>query len=155
MSRNPYEPPKANTSGVPAAAGAMEAPHPNELLYSPAQIFLAAFLGGPSAGAWAGMTNYQAVNQPDEGRAIFGWSIVVLVALLAVSFVLPAQIPVFVVWLGASFGIRAVAEMKFGAVVKQHRAAGGELVSWGRVVGIAVLFAAITFSLFYVAMILA
>jgi hypothetical protein len=44
-------------------------------LFSPLQVFLAAFLGGPLAGAWAISQNYRSLAQPQRGaRArLAGW----------------------------------------------------------------------------------
>jgi hypothetical protein len=44
-------------------------------LFSPLQVFLAAFLGGPLAGAWAIAQNYQSLAQPERGERArrVGW----------------------------------------------------------------------------------
>jgi hypothetical protein len=57
-------------------------------VFSPIQVFLAAFLGGPLAGAWAISQNYQSLDQPARGvhARTAGW--VAAFALLPVGLVI-------------------------------------------------------------------
>lgn len=154
VTRNPYEPPKANV--VAADAESAVAPQPAELLVSANQLAVAAFVGGFAAAAWLAMTNYNAMGQPVEGRRMFLWSILALFVVMGIGFALPEQIPGVVFPIAYAFAVRALAEQKFGAMVKTHRDAGGLLVSWWRVVGIALLTAIIIFGIaFGVVMMLA
>jgi hypothetical protein len=138
MANNPYAPPKAE---VEAPGSSLLAGDPNlaELMFSPAQIFVACLLGGPIAAAWIAASNYKAIGQPDDGRRMIGWSVLACLLLLVITTFLPHRFPPIVLPIAYSVAIRAFAEVKFGAVVKRHRAAGGLIGSWWRVIIIALL----------------
>ncbi len=154
MTHNPYEPPKANVYAADAAVAAPAVPDAAEILCTPNQLFLAAFIGGPLAAAWIAATNYDAIGQHDEGRRVIGWSILAVAILIGIGTFLPERIPGVVLPLAYGFGIRAAAEHKFGAIVKDHKAAGGLLMYWWRVIGTALLVAAIIFAIALVAVLL-
>jgi hypothetical protein len=55
----------------------VNSPNPEPVrLFSPVQVFLAAFFGGPLAGAWAIAQNYQTLAQPERGERVrwAGWA---------------------------------------------------------------------------------
>jgi len=62
-----------------------------------------------------------------------------LIVTLVVSYFLPDRVPDIVLPVVIGVAIRTAADYRFGPVVKQHRAAGGVIASWWRVVGIGVL----------------
>jgi len=149
MSRNPFEPPQANVLGARPAQAALVVPHVAELLCSPAQFFLAAFIGGPVAGAWLAMINHDALEQPDEGRQLLIWSFLAIVIISTCAYFVPWWVPMVILPPVCGLAIGAAAESRFGAIVRNHLAAGGVLVSWWRVVGIALLNLAIIFTVGY------
>ena len=151
MARNPFEPPKANTALSRVAVPAAVTPNAGELLCSPAQLCVASLLGGPLAGAWLARANYNAIGQHDEGFIMVGWSVVALIPVVGIVILLPGPIPWIILPPVFGLGIRALAETKFGAIVRQHRADGGLLIPWPQVIGIALLNLAISFALFYLA----
>jgi hypothetical protein len=57
-------------------------------LFAPIQVFLAAFFGGPLAGAWAISQNYRSLAQPERGERVrrVGW--VAAFALLPVGLLI-------------------------------------------------------------------
>ena len=151
MSQNPYQPPRARNLRQEAAVPTAVTPDAGELLCSPAQLCVASLLGGPLAGAWLARANYNAIGQPDEGFVMVGWSVVALIPVVGIVILLPGPIPWIVLPPVFGLGIRALAETKFGAIVRQHRADGGLLIPWPQIIGIALLNLAISFALFYLA----
>src|SRR5262245_27211345 len=136
MNHNPYAPPKANVdTGEPAATAVSSA-----RLYSSMQLALAAFIGSPVAAAWFGAANFRALGEPRKARQTILWGSGATVLVMALAFVLPDGTPSSVVPIAYSIGVRALAEQVFGARVKDHTSAGGQLGSWWRVVGISFLF---------------
>src|SRR6185503_8161228 len=133
MSQNPYQPPRARNLRPDAAVPAAVTPDAGEMLCSPAQLFVASLLGGPLAGAWLARANYNAIGQPDEGFVMVGWSVVALIPVVGIVILLPGLIPWIILPPAVGLGIRALAETKFGAIVRQHRADGGLLIPWPRI----------------------
>jgi len=151
VSRNPYEPPKAPIASREAEGLSGDAPDVGELLCSPAQLAVAGFIGGPAAAGWLAMSNYSAIGLPDDGRSVFSWSLVAVLVVVGIAMLLPDGFPNIVMPVVYAITIRHVADQRFGAMVKAHRAAGGELISWWKVVGVALLVALIVFAVAYIA----
>jgi cytochrome c-type biogenesis protein CcmH/NrfG len=141
VEQNPYAPPKSVVADVAAPDGDPVAP--TLPLYSTTQIGVATFFGSALAGAWLAAGNYKAVAQPRQAARVWWLGIVVTTVTMAVAFVLPDRFPNSILPLAVAFGARAMAEQRFGAVVKAYQAEGGELRSWWRVAGISVLSAVI------------
>ncbi len=137
MEHNPYAPPKADV--VPRVSLDGGLPVPGELLYSPNQIGVAAFLGLPIGAAWLAARNFRAMGQDEEVGRTWGAGIFLTLVIGAISFVLPDRFPNVVLPIAYTLALRALAEWKFKRVVDAHLAAGGSLVSWWRVVGIGIL----------------
>lgn len=151
MAQNPYEPPKSRILRPDAVAPAAVTPDAGELLCSPSQLFVASLLGGPLAGAWLARANYNAIGQSDEGFIMVGWSLVALIPVVGIVILLPGLIPWIILPPVCGLGVRALAEMKFGAMVRRHRSDGGLLIPWPQIIGIALLNLAISVALFYLA----
>lgn len=147
MDPNPYAPPESQVTDVAGGAGLP----PGTRLYSPGQIFLASFLGGPFAGAWLFSRNYRAFDKDRSAAQSLWIGLGFTVALAAVSFVLPKNFPNLVLPLAYSFALRYYAKAIFGKSFDEHVAGGGEKGSWWTVVGVAVLcvaaFLALVFAL--------
>ena len=147
MEQNPYAPPKAPVSDLATRDGAPVAAEGP--LYSPNQVGVAAFLASAFAGAWLMAADYRATGQPIKARNALWIGALTTLATIGLGFVLPDKFPNSVLPLAVAFGMRAVAEKEFNAILKDHDAAGGALHSWWRVVGISVL---IIVALFAIAM---
>lgn len=134
---NPYAPPKAVVADAVTPEGD---PAPATTpLYSTAQIGVGTFFGSALAGAWLAAANYRAVAQPRQARRAWWLGIATAVVTMAIALVLPDRFPNVVLPLAVAFGARAMAEQRFGAILKAHKAAGGALQSSWRVVGITLL----------------
>ena len=144
MSDNPYAPPKARV-GEPVARGLTEAP-PEARLYSSLQIAAATFIGSPLIGGWLIAANHKTLARPEQANQAIILSVVVTLALIGLGIVLPERFPRVALSVAGAVGFRAWAETRFSIVLEKHRAAGGSLFSWWRVVGLALLAAAIVFT---------
>lgn len=117
----------------------MEVPETTRVkLYSPCQIALAAFIGSPLAACWFWSRNYLRLGQASASTQCLIWGVVGTVALFTVTLFLPrvpGGIPA-----GYTVGFWYAAKGAHGAIINQHRAAGGRLGSWWAVVGISVLW---------------
>jgi len=133
MEPNPYAPPDAPLSGVERDAGLP----PGTRLYSPGQIFGAAFFGGPFAAAWLFWINYRAFGKDRSARQSLWIGVGASVALVALGFVLPERFPSIALPAAYSLGIHYYAKQIFARSFEQHRAQGGLKGSWWTVIGIA------------------
>ena len=148
METNPYAPPKASVADA-KRAGPLEVPT-IALVYSVNQIATATILGTVLAGGWLMAANYRAMGQEDHSRLAIGWSIAGFVVLVGVIVALPGDLSDFGVTIASSLAcavaLRALSDAQFGKMLERHRDAGGTQHSWGRVVVLGVLFAAILFA---------
>ena len=62
-------------------------------MYSPAQISLGTYLGGPLAAMYFLKSNFDALSKPDESKRIVIICILVTIALLAILPFLPKKFP--------------------------------------------------------------
>lgn len=134
MERNPYAPPKANVSDHDVAGSSVV-----RELYTPSQHAVAAFIGSPIAAAVLAAFNYRALGRSRDANQVVVWGIVATFVVFGVALVLPDEFPNAVLPLAYTVAIRSLAQMQFGAVVDAHRAGGGRIGSWWRVVGIGFL----------------
>ena len=111
----------------------------NVAMYSPRQIFLASFVGGPAAAAWFISRNYRALSRPERVRQSLVLGGVAMGALMLLVFLLPQKTPNNALPIVYSAAIYYYARKEFGSVVTSHLAAGGPKGSWWLVVGIALL----------------
>jgi hypothetical protein len=136
MEPNPYAPPKAPVADVDASsASVLTLPVPGGL-YTATQHFVAAFIGSPIAAALVAASNYRRLARDREARDVIVWGLAATVVMLGIAFVLPDNFPNSALPLAYSFGVRALADIRFGGVVKAHRAAGGTPASWWRLLAI-------------------
>lgn len=143
MEQNPYAPPKTPVSDVAAGDGRPSAP--DAPLYTPNQVATATFLASAIAGGWLMAANFRAIGQPFKARNSVWIGIGVTLATIALGFLLPDRFPNVVLPIGVAFGIRALAERHFAALLAGLTGDGGEVRSWWRVVGISLLVIAILF----------
>ena len=130
---NRYAPPRA------------ELFHPDTVvrLYSPMQVFSAAWIGGPLRMMWTLRSNFLALDQPARAGQTLIWGIVFTIALLAVMPFVPDGFPSFVIPIGYSFAGRYLAEKL--QKTKQDIESSGNLSfhsNW-KVLGIALICLAI------------
>ncbi|HKE92788.1 MAG TPA: hypothetical protein VKB34_00665 [Povalibacter sp.] len=140
MSRNPYAPPQASVSPAEPQAQAAGGAAGTDVLYSPNQMFAASFIAAPIAAAWFAAANFRVIGQPIKARRIVLWGVLATILVIGLAFVLPNSTPHSVLPLAYSFGVRALAENAFKAVLQDHSSAGGRKGSWWRVVGVSILF---------------
>jgi hypothetical protein len=138
MSHNPYAPPKAPLESGPSPHAGEEAP--TSRLYSPGQVAFAAFLGGPFAGAWFIAANQRALGRGQRATTALVLGGVATALLIGLAVILPEDVPTLVFTLGVCGAAAAIAHQMFGADLQRHKDAGGELGSWGRVVGFGLLW---------------
>ena len=108
-------------------------------LYSPKQIGVAAFVGSPVAAGWFFWCNEQTLGRPGTGARWFWWMLVVTVAVVALSFVLPAKFPPFIIPLAYTLALRNTAKNLYEAPFAGFLAQGGVQGSWWNVMGIGFL----------------
>jgi hypothetical protein len=155
MEHNPYAPPRASVADA-RPAGPSEV-SPVALVYSVNQIAVATLLGTVLAGGWMLATNYRVMGQEDHSRLAIGWSIFGFAVLVGVIVALPGDLTDYGVTIASgvacAVGLRALADAQFGKMLEQHRLAGGTQHSWGRVVGLGLLFTAILFAVAFLVMV--
>lgn len=94
----------ASPSELPAGVTVISI-HP---MYSPGQVALATFLGGPLGGGWLMAVNYKRLGEPAKMRAAIGLSVLAMAAQVAIGCAIPGRlaflllllwfVPTFVMW---------------------------------------------------------
>ena len=135
MTDNPYAPPNAPVSDVAATASSST---PTYVLYSPRQIFIAAFLGSPLAASWFASRNFRALSRDVLAQRTLIAGLIATVAVLALAFAIPEElhIPNTLIPLIYSLLIRWYAQSYFGDTFEKHMKSGGRRGSYWVVVGI-------------------
>ena len=139
MERNPYAPPKAKLTEAEADGSSLPGFPVESRPFTPRQHFVASFLGAPIAAAWLAAHNYRALARPQDARQVLISGIVATLVVFGIAFVLPEDFPNAVLPLAYCVVVLTLAKQRFGDLVDAHRAAGGEVGSWWRVVGIGLL----------------
>jgi hypothetical protein len=112
-------------------------------LFSPAQIFVGSFIGGPIAAGWIMARNYQMLNRPERARQSAWLGVLFTVLVLMVAFMLPESATRSVWPILYNVLIYFYAAGQFGEITRKHYARGGVKPSWWRPVGIGVASIAI------------
>ena len=139
MERNPYAPPKTKLAEADADGAALRGFPVESKPFTPRQHFVAAFLGAPIAAAWLAAHNYRALARMQDARQVVIWGIVATLVMFGIAVVLPEDFPNAVLPLAYCVVVLTLAKQRFGDFIDAHRAAGGEIGSWWRVVGIGLL----------------
>ena len=135
MEHNPYSPPKAPLDGADHGS-------PTALFYSPAQLAVAALLGGLIPVGVMMAANLRALGwKRQSALAVFG-SLLATIGLFYFGQKF-AQIPVLVSTALVALLVYGIARPAFGGALARHLAAGRPMASWWRVLGIALLWALI------------
>ena len=137
MDRNPYSPPNAPVADI-VGSGPQSAP-----LYSPRQMYLAAFLGTPIAAAWFMRRNFKTLGNESRAENMLWLGVVATVAVFSIGTLLPSGIPNMVVPIAYSYAIYQYASFLFKAEYDKHINAGGRKGSTWTVVGVSLLIAII------------
>lgn len=149
-SKNPYAVSPATLygaerkdAGAKAGVGDEATLSLTQALYSPRQIYLAAFLGSPLAAGWFISRNYKTLDRPRLATRMLWLGLVATILAMAIAFVLPDKLPNSLWPLLYSTLIFLYANSQFEWLTKHHYAAGGRKGSWWAVIGISLLWAAI------------
>ena len=100
--RNAYAPPAS-------VVGDSEPKAPNGKLYTPTQIRLGSFLGGPIAAVYFLRENFRVLGRLPEVRTTLIWGTAVVIGLVALLPFLPDHFPNYIVPLAYSYAAGAVA----------------------------------------------
>jgi hypothetical protein len=138
MSHNPYSPPRAPVGGP--EGGPPDGAHAARF-YTSAQIAVAAFLGGLIPAGMMMAANFRELGWRHPWFAIVG-SVVATVGLFFFGTRFP-QIPILVSTGLLTLIVYGIARPVFAPALAQHRASGGAIASWWRVIGLALLCAVI------------
>jgi hypothetical protein len=123
----------------PEDAGArIEEAAPEVRLFSVGQVGLATFLGSPAAGAVLMAINYLRTRQTDKAAWAFGLGALAVVAIVALVFVLPDDIPRAPVGIPGLVAIVLLYRHLQGPLFSQHVASGGPQASWWSAAGVGV-----------------
>lgn len=118
----------------------MEATSANPKLYTPRQIRLGSFLGGPIASVYFLKENFRVLGKISESRTTLLWGSALVICLLASLSFLPAHFPNYVVPLAYSYVAGSICEK--WQLQKQAIVDSGayQVQSGWRVLGLALLF---------------
>ncbi len=126
----------------------------NQILYSPKQVAIAAFIGSPIAACWFFAKNYRQLGDPQKATQCLLWGIIGTVVVLLLAFQLPERFPNQIIPLAYTLGLLQASKRAHGSLVEQHLSAGGKLGSWGRIIGVSCLFLLLIVSLVFGIMLL-
>jgi hypothetical protein len=128
-----YQPPKSDI----AAAGATQGK-----LYTPPQVGVASFLGGPIAGCLLLASNYAALERPSARIQAIVWGLVATAATLALALVLPERFPNTAIPIAYTAALYNFAKYTQDKTYVDHLAAAGRQPYWKVItIGVASLVA--------------
>jgi hypothetical protein len=118
----------------------MDATVASPKLYTPLQVRLGSFLGGPIASVYFLRENFRTLGKASEARATLGWGGAIVIGLLASLPFLPTRFPNYVVPLAYSYAAGSITER--WQLQKQAIVDSGtyQVQSNWRVFGLALLF---------------
>jgi hypothetical protein len=137
MDENLYAPPKSNVADF--------APNGSISLYSPRQIYTAAFLGGPLAGTWLISRNFHMLSESSDCRKSLYVGVAVIVGLFLLILVLPKNMPQVVIPIAYSYLFYNFAQRRFTANADRGISFRKGWRSWLNIIGISVAWLALTF----------
>lgn len=133
MSENPYAAPRASVADIAAQGGE------KVKLYSPNQVGVGAFLGGPVAAVYMLAVNFRALNRGLAENRTWRWGALIVLATTVGVCLLPDEIPSFpinIVWVLIAGHIAGRAQMGKSAIAASERHVFQS--NW-RVLGISIL----------------
>src|ERR1700678_2439839 len=136
MEDNLYAPPNSNVADF-ASSGSMS-------LYSPRQIYTAAFLGGPLAGAWLLSRNFDLLSKGSDCRKALFVGVVVIIALFPLLLVLPKNFPHMIIPMAYSYPFYYFAQRRFPADGGREISFLKGWQSWLKIIGISLAWLALT-----------
>ncbi|KRA17350.1 hypothetical protein [Lysobacter sp. Root604] len=129
---NPYQPPTVSVHDALAVDAKAR-------LYSLRSIGLATFLGSVFAGGLLMALNYRALGRPSQMRMALIGAFVGTVALIALSMVLPEEVPAIAFLCVQLAIVLSLAHLLQGPTIRAHEAQGATMHSNWRAAGIALL----------------
>ena len=147
MDDNLFAPPKAHVADF-VPSGAVN-------LYSPRQIYTAAFLSGPLAGAWFISRNFHLLSRDTDSHRTLMIGAVVAIALFPLLLVLPKNFPNIVLPIAYSYPCYQFALRRFPVDATRGIVFLRGWRSWLTVIGISLAWLALTMLVWVAAWILA
>ncbi|MDX2110159.1 MAG: hypothetical protein SFY80_07965 [Verrucomicrobiota bacterium] len=117
----------------------LETVSPPYVLYSPAQVALGSFIGGPMSACWLMGENYKVLGNTQAMRSTTVWGVVATSVALGMALFMAETLPPGVLPIGYTCGLYFTAKQLQETTVQNHLAAGGALGSWWRVVAVGVV----------------
>ena len=119
---------------------------PTEKIYKDRQIWAGTMLGGPIAAGYLIAENFKAFGEADKARKTWIIAIIATIFIFGISFFAPYvdRIPNLFFVLVYTAIAYALFQLYQGEKVKTHIKAGGQIHSWWRTVGMAVIALLIT-----------
>jgi multisubunit Na+/H+ antiporter MnhB subunit len=109
-------------------------------VYSPLQVAVAAFIGGPLPACWLAALNAGELRQPAQRAVWFAVGLVGSVLVLYIGlFLLPDWVPPFVFPIAYTIALREAVRNIQGNDLTDLRAAGARQGSWAIVLGFALV----------------
>lgn len=122
-----------------------------EQFYSPNQIGFASYLGGPLAGCWLIATNSDCLKDYQTAKNFRFGGFVGLILLVTGLSHLPESFPMPKSLIPSIYTsiFYIYATKLFGEVFKAHKAGGGKVQNWLKVIGISLISLVGTIALFF------
>jgi hypothetical protein len=127
---NPYAPPSAQSDGLSAHAGI------GEPLFTDRQVAGATFLGSPLAGFILLAINERRMGRPERFAKQVLLGVVATAVVLAVSLIMPPEMPGFAVALAYVLGMQQLARHTQGEDIMERLSAGTPKASAWVAVGV-------------------
>ena len=119
---------------------------PTQKMYKKESIYGGTFLGGPLVAGYLIAENFKAFGEPGKARTSWICAIVATIVVFGSIFLIPedVDIPNFLIPLVYTVITWLLVERFQGRSIAAHIAAGGPSFSWGRVILISLIGAAVT-----------
>jgi hypothetical protein len=122
---------------------------PTEKTYKEIAIWVGSLLGGPLIAGYFIAENYKALNEPENAKLIWSYTIPLTLLLFSLALIIPQfeNFPTLVIPISYSMGAYLYSKYYQGPKMQAHLEAGGEEFGWGRIIGVSLLGLVITFVL--------
>jgi hypothetical protein len=126
----------------------MDEPTRNSItVYSPYQIYVASFIGGPLGGAWFLSRNYRALSNVAAATRSLVVGCIAVIVMLPLIFVLPQKFPNLVIPIAYSAAFYYFAKPRFAVDSARGIRFGNGWRHWVSLIGLAIFWLALTMAL--------
>ncbi len=124
---------------------------PTDKIYKERAIWVGSFLGGPLIAGYFIAENYKALNDPENAKATWTYTIPITILIFSLALIIPKfeNFPSLLIPLTYSMGAYLFSKYYQGPGMEAHLESGGEEFGWARIIWISILGLVVTFIMMF------